>query len=207
MTTSWDSKGRPRQLRLIAENSRCSILFHLEVPGGRWQTVMSSPASVAKAASSVFHNRSRVPIRMLRTPDAPWRSARRPATTATPARPNAGGSTTNGQRPDRSPQQAASYHKCGQTKQKNLNNYCAPPNPGQSAGHGSFLRQHQVRRLHAQGAGDRVAVDVAVVYGAVALVADTEVVHGRQADAGRGGACWSVLAAILRLGYRPTRRR
>lgn len=127
MTTSWDSKGRPRQLRLIAENSRCSILFHLEVPGGRWQTVMSSPASVAKAASSVFHNRSRVPIRMLRTPDAPWRSARRPATTATPARPNAGGSTTNGQRPDRSPQQAASYHKCGQTKQKNLNNYCAPP--------------------------------------------------------------------------------
>ena len=39
MTTSWDSRGRPRQFRLIAENSRCSILFHLEVPGGRWQTV------------------------------------------------------------------------------------------------------------------------------------------------------------------------
>src|SRR5512147_2137309 len=62
MTTSLDSRGRPRQLRLIAENSRCSILFHLEVPGGRWQTVMSSPASAAKAASSVFHNRSRDPL-------------------------------------------------------------------------------------------------------------------------------------------------
>ena len=43
-------------------NSRCWILFHLEVPGGRWQTVMSSPASAAKAASSVFHSRSRDPL-------------------------------------------------------------------------------------------------------------------------------------------------
>ena len=34
----------------------------LEVPGGRWQTVMSSPASAAKAASSVFHSRSRDPL-------------------------------------------------------------------------------------------------------------------------------------------------
>jgi hypothetical protein len=62
MTTSWDSRGRARQLRLIAENSWCSILFHLEVPGGRWQTVMSSPVWAAKAASSVFHSRSRDPL-------------------------------------------------------------------------------------------------------------------------------------------------
>ncbi|EUA01464.1 hypothetical protein I547_3479 [Mycobacterium kansasii 824] len=45
------------------------------------------------------------------------------------------------------------------------------------------------------------------MHSAVALVADPEVLHGRQADAGRGGAGWSVFAAILRLGYRPTRRR
>ena len=38
---------------------RTSILFHLEVPGGRWQTVTSSPVSAAKRASSVFHSRVR----------------------------------------------------------------------------------------------------------------------------------------------------
>ena len=32
--------GLPRQLRVIKENRRCSILFHLLVPGGRWHTVM-----------------------------------------------------------------------------------------------------------------------------------------------------------------------
>jgi Family of unknown function (DUF6308) len=37
------------------ENSRCSILFHLDVPGGRWQTVICRPVSAARAASSVFH--------------------------------------------------------------------------------------------------------------------------------------------------------
>jgi hypothetical protein len=33
-TTSWLVSGRPRQLLLIRKNSRCSILFPLEVPGG-----------------------------------------------------------------------------------------------------------------------------------------------------------------------------
>ena len=33
MMTSWDSRDRPHQFRLIAENSLCSILFHLLVPG------------------------------------------------------------------------------------------------------------------------------------------------------------------------------
>src|SRR6478752_190854 len=62
MTTSWEVSGRARQLRLIAENKRCSILFHLLVPGGRWHTVIVSPISVASAASSVVHNRSRKPL-------------------------------------------------------------------------------------------------------------------------------------------------
>jgi hypothetical protein len=39
------------------ENNRCSILFHFEVPGGRWHTVISSPVSAANAASSAFDAR------------------------------------------------------------------------------------------------------------------------------------------------------
>jgi hypothetical protein len=31
--TSWLVNGRPRQFMVIAENSRCSIRFHLLVPG------------------------------------------------------------------------------------------------------------------------------------------------------------------------------
>ena len=59
MTTSCEVRGRARQLRLVAENNLCSILFHLDVPGGRWQTVICRPVSVANSASSVFHNRNR----------------------------------------------------------------------------------------------------------------------------------------------------
>ena len=57
--TSWLVSGRPRQFMVMWENSRCSILFHLEVPGGKWQTVIASPVSTASAASSVFHARVR----------------------------------------------------------------------------------------------------------------------------------------------------
>src|SRR5674476_1349034 len=35
---------------------------HLEVPGGRWHTVISRPVSAASWPSSVFHNRSRAPL-------------------------------------------------------------------------------------------------------------------------------------------------
>jgi hypothetical protein len=56
-TTSWLVKGLPRQLMVMWENSRCSILFHFEVPGGKWQTVMVRPVSAAKAASSLFQIR------------------------------------------------------------------------------------------------------------------------------------------------------
>ena len=57
--TSWLVSGRPRQFIEMWENNRCSILFHLEVPGGKWHTVICRPVSVASAASSVFHNRVR----------------------------------------------------------------------------------------------------------------------------------------------------
>ena len=32
------------------QNSRCSILFHLQVPGGKWHTVIVSPVSAASLA-------------------------------------------------------------------------------------------------------------------------------------------------------------
>jgi hypothetical protein len=58
-TTSWLVSGRPRQFMVTWENSRCSILFHLEVPGGKWQTVTSSPACSARAARPAFQARER----------------------------------------------------------------------------------------------------------------------------------------------------
>ena len=57
--TSWLVSGRPRQFIEIWLNSRCSIMFHLEVPGGKWQTVIANPVWVARSASSRFHSRSR----------------------------------------------------------------------------------------------------------------------------------------------------
>jgi hypothetical protein len=34
-------------------------LFHFYVPGGKLETVISSPVSAARAASSLFHTRQR----------------------------------------------------------------------------------------------------------------------------------------------------
>jgi len=34
-TTSWLTSGLPRQFCVMAENNRCSILFHLLVPDGK----------------------------------------------------------------------------------------------------------------------------------------------------------------------------
>src|SRR3954465_5173620 len=42
--------------------SRCSILFHLLVPGGRCATVTARPVSSAKRCSSRFHSRTRAPL-------------------------------------------------------------------------------------------------------------------------------------------------
>src|SRR5674476_895861 len=60
--TSWLVRGRPRQFMEMWEKSLCSILFHFDVPGGRWHTVMVRPVSAANAASSVFHSRVREPL-------------------------------------------------------------------------------------------------------------------------------------------------
>ena len=57
--TWWLASGRARQLRVIWQNSRCSILFHFDVPGGKWQTVISRPVSAASSASPAFHARVR----------------------------------------------------------------------------------------------------------------------------------------------------
>ena len=40
-------RGDQRQLMVMNEKRRCSILFHLLVPGGKWHTVMGSLSSSA----------------------------------------------------------------------------------------------------------------------------------------------------------------
>ena len=59
--TWWLVSGRPRQFMVMAENSRCPILFRFDVPGGKWQQVISSPVSAARAAGPAFHARVREP--------------------------------------------------------------------------------------------------------------------------------------------------
>src|SRR5258705_3133779 len=46
----------------MKEKRRCSILFHLLVPGGRWLTTMSRSSSLASFCSSRFHKRTREPL-------------------------------------------------------------------------------------------------------------------------------------------------
>jgi hypothetical protein len=48
-----------RQSIETRENSRCSIRFHFDVPGGRWHTVIARPVSAASLPSSTFHSRLR----------------------------------------------------------------------------------------------------------------------------------------------------
>src|SRR4051794_28635079 len=45
----WVSRGLPRQFWVMKANSRCSIRFHLLVPGGRWATVTRQPGLVGEA--------------------------------------------------------------------------------------------------------------------------------------------------------------
>ena len=49
--------GLPRQFWLMKANKRCSILFHLLVPGGRWQTLVTPviDASLMSAEQLNFH--------------------------------------------------------------------------------------------------------------------------------------------------------
>src|SRR6266852_7100343 len=44
------------------EKSRCSILFHLLVPGGKWHTVICKPVSSANLCSYTFHSLTRTPL-------------------------------------------------------------------------------------------------------------------------------------------------
>ena len=41
-------------IRRMNEKRRCSTLFHLLVPGGKWQTRIESPCSSAQCCSSTF---------------------------------------------------------------------------------------------------------------------------------------------------------
>src|SRR4029434_10334143 len=61
-TTSRLTNGRPRQFSVMWQNIRCSILFHLLVPGGKWHTEMCSPISSANLCNSTFHRRQRLPF-------------------------------------------------------------------------------------------------------------------------------------------------
>src|SRR3954462_16020614 len=63
---SWLVSGLPRQFMVIWENRRCSILFHLLVPGGKWRTVIVSPA--ARAASPGSTTRDAADISRLVAP-------------------------------------------------------------------------------------------------------------------------------------------
>ena len=56
------TSGFPRQFWLIYENIRCSILFHLLVPGGKWHTEISKFISTAKRCNSLFHSLTRDPL-------------------------------------------------------------------------------------------------------------------------------------------------
>src|ERR1035441_2210398 len=60
--TSWLTSGLPRQFFVMKENRRCSILFHLLVPGGKWLTEISSPVSSASFCNSSFHHRTPQPL-------------------------------------------------------------------------------------------------------------------------------------------------
>ena len=44
------------------ENNRCSTLFHLLVPGGKWQTLSTSPVWSASRCNSHFRSRRREPL-------------------------------------------------------------------------------------------------------------------------------------------------
>src|SRR5262249_39314854 len=56
------TSGRPRQFCVMWQNSRCSILFHLLVPGGKWHTLNANPSSSASPCSATFHSRVRTPL-------------------------------------------------------------------------------------------------------------------------------------------------
>src|SRR3954451_2319984 len=61
-TTARLVKGRPRQFLVMWQNIRCSILFHLLVPEGKWHTLTFNPVSLASSCNATFHRRLRLPL-------------------------------------------------------------------------------------------------------------------------------------------------
>src|SRR5438270_4470702 len=61
-TTAWLTSGRPRQFSVMWQNRRCSILFHLLVPGGKWHTLTASPSSSANRPRHTFHSLERLAL-------------------------------------------------------------------------------------------------------------------------------------------------
>ena len=47
----------PRQFSVMWQNSRCSILFHFDVPGGKCDTLIVKPVRSAKRCNSTFQRR------------------------------------------------------------------------------------------------------------------------------------------------------
>lgn len=58
--TSW--WGRVPPVHRDHREQRCSMRFHFEVPGGKWQTAMTMPISSARRASPSIHGRRRYPL-------------------------------------------------------------------------------------------------------------------------------------------------
>ena len=61
-TTAWLRNGWPRQFFVLWHNSRCALLFHVLVPGGKWQTPRRSPSVSASWCNATFPNRHREPL-------------------------------------------------------------------------------------------------------------------------------------------------
>src|SRR6478735_12046158 len=61
-TTDRLTGGLPRQFSVIWQTIRCSILFHLLVPGGEWHTAIRRPVSSASPCKATFHSRERLPL-------------------------------------------------------------------------------------------------------------------------------------------------
>ena len=59
---SKSRSGSPRQFDNMNEKSRCSTLFHLLVPGGKWYAAIPSCVSFAHRCSSSFHTPRRQPL-------------------------------------------------------------------------------------------------------------------------------------------------
>jgi hypothetical protein len=54
--------GLPRQFFPMKENSRCSVLFHLLVHGGKRETLNVFPGSFDNSRSLVFRSFTRAPL-------------------------------------------------------------------------------------------------------------------------------------------------